>query len=290
MISALIIVFREVLEAALVIGVLLAATRDVTGSRRWVVLGSLAGAVGALLVAIFMSELENSISGNGEFLYNAVLLAVASILIAWTVVWMSQHGREMAARMRNVGQSVSAGELPKTALAIVSMAAVMREGGEAVFFLFGAAQAAHEGGYSVLAGSMLGMTLGATTGYAIYRGLVRIPMKYLFGVIGWLLILLAAGMASQAVEYLVIIDVLPALADPIWDSSAWLPQSSLVGGILHVMAGYNDQPSGMQILAFVVALTVIAALNQLYRNGGALNKTSKSGALQGEQGVHPGRH
>jgi len=276
MISALIIVFREVLEAALVIGVLLAATRQLAASRRWIALGALAGVGGALLVALFMDELESSVSGDGEFLYNAILLFTASLLIAWTVIWMSQHGRQMAARMRHVGQSVVGGESPHTALAVVSMAAVMREGGEAEFFLFGAAQSAHEDGYSMVAGSALGIMLGVVTGYVVYRGLVRIPMKHLFGIIGWLLIFLAAGMASQATWNLVQIDMLPPLVDTLWDSSAWLAQSSFVGEVLHVMIGYDDQPSGMQMLVFVLALSAMATLNQYYRRSGPRQKARVS--------------
>ncbi len=262
MIAALVIVFREMLEMALVLGVLLAATEGMPGTRRWIGIGALAGAGGALLIALFMAELENSVSGNGEFLFNAGVLMLASILIAWTVIWMSQHGREMAARMRHVGQSVAEGDLPKTALAIVSLAAVMREGGEAVFFLFGAAQSVPGDGSGMLMGGLLGVVFGALVGYVIYKGLVHIPLKHLFGVIGWLLILLAAGMASQAVQNLVLIDLLPPLMDPLWDSSGWLPQSGFIGEILHVMIGYTDQPSGMQILVFLLTLIVIISLNR----------------------------
>lgn len=261
MISALIIVFREMLEMALVLGVLLAATKGMPGTRRWIGMGSIVGAGGALLIALFMDELENAATGDGEFLFNAGVLMLASALIAWTVIWMSQHGREMAARMHHVGQSVVEGELPKTALAIVSLTAVMREGGEAVFFLFGAAQSVQDDGFSVLLGGLLGVASGALVGYVIYKGLAHIPLKHLFGVIGWVLILLAAGMASQAVQNLVLIDVLPSLIDPIWDSSGWLPQSSFIGEVMHVMIGYTDQPSGMQMLIFSLVLIVIASLN-----------------------------
>ncbi|MDQ6960505.1 MAG: FTR1 family protein [Mariprofundaceae bacterium] len=262
MISALIIVFREMLEMALVLGVLLAATEGMPGTRRWIGMGSLAGAGGAVLIAVFMDELESAATGDGEFLFNAGVLMLASILIAWTVIWMSQHGREMAVRMRHVGQSVAEGELPKTALAMVSLTAVMREGGEAVFFLFGAAQSVQDDGFSVLLGGLLGVVFGALAGYVVYKGLAHIPLKHLFGIIGWLLILLAAGMASQAVQNLVLIDVLPALMDPIWDSSGWLSQSSFIGELLHVMIGYTDQPSGMQMLIFLLALIVIASVNR----------------------------
>jgi len=261
-ISALVIVFREMLEMSLVLGVLLAATRGMPGSRRWIGLGGIAGAGGAILIALFMEELENSVTGDGEFLFNAGLLMLASVLIAWTVIWMSRNGQEMAARMRHVGQSVVEGELPRTALAIVSMTAVMREGGEAVFFLFGAAKSIQDDGFSMMLGGFLGVALGALVGYVIYKGLVHIPLKHLFGVIGWVLILLAAGMASQAVQNLVVIGVLPPLIDPIWNSSGWLPESGFLGEVLHVMIGYADHPSGMQMLTFLLSLVVIASLNR----------------------------
>lgn len=266
MLSSLIIVFREMLEMALVLGVLFAATKGMQRSRRWIGVGILAGLTGALLFALFMTEVETSVNGNGEFLLNAGLLAVASLLIAWTVMWMSKHGREMSEKMRRIGKSVMDGDAPHTALAVVSAAAVMREGGEAVFFLFGAAQTVHDDGVTVLIGASLGVLLGVLTGYLIYRGLVRIPLRHLFGVIGWLLIIVAAGMASQAVEDLVVINVLPALADPLWNLSAWLPQSSAIGEILHVMAGYSDQPSGMQVLVFVAALLVMSVIHQRLRS------------------------
>jgi len=265
MTSALVIVFREMLEMALVLGVLYAATKGMRQSRQWIGLGVGAGVIGALLFALFMEEVEGSFDGDGEFIFNAAILGIASLLIAWTVVWMSSHGREMAEKMRRVGQSVMDGDAPRTALAVVAAAAVLREGGEAVFFLFGAAQTVQQDGTSVLMGAALGVLLGALTGYVIYRGLVKIPLRHLFGVIGWMLIVLAAGMASQAADNLVMIDMLPALVDPLWDTSAMLSESSMMGEVLHVMMGYSDQPSGMQMLVFSIALILMGMLNQRLR-------------------------
>ena len=65
MISSLVIVFREMLEMALVVGVLMAATRGMTGSRHWIGLGVLGGLVGAGLFALFMEQVESSFSGDG---------------------------------------------------------------------------------------------------------------------------------------------------------------------------------------------------------------------------------
>ncbi|MDQ6986688.1 MAG: FTR1 family protein [Mariprofundaceae bacterium] len=265
MTSALIIVFREMLEMALVLGVLFAATKGMRAGRHWINIGIVVGVAGAMLFALFMEKIESAASGDGEFLFNAVVLAIASLLIAWTVMWMSKHGRDLSGKMRRVGQSVADGSAPRTALAVVAAAAVMREGGEAVFFLFGTAQTVQEDGTSMLFGAALGMVLGILTAYVIYRGLLHIPLQRLFSVVGWLLILIAAGMASQSVANLVMIDMLPSLVDPMWDTSAWLSESSMFGEVLHVMVGYNDQPSGMQMLVFTVTLTIMAWLNRRLR-------------------------
>ncbi|MDX8402405.1 MAG: FTR1 family protein [Mariprofundaceae bacterium] len=258
MIAAWIIVFRETLEMALVLGVLLAATQGASTSRRWIAGGAAGGALGAVLAAVFMEELENALAGDGEFVFNAVVLAAAAALIGWTVVWMARHGREMSARMKQVGQAVSNGAAPKAALAAVSFAAVLREGGEAVFFLFGAARSIADDGSGMLIGGVLGLASGGLTGWAVYKGLARIPLRHLFRVIGWLLTLMAAGMAALAAANLVLIGWLPPLADPLWDTSAILSEDSAPGAFLRVLTGYSDTPSGMQMLVFGLTLALIA--------------------------------
>jgi len=260
MISSLVIVFREMLEMTLIVGVLLAATRGISGSRQWIGIGVFAGIIGAGLFALFMEQIESSFAGDGEFLFNAVILILASLLIAWTVFWMSSHARQMSSHMKKVGASVKDGELPFTALAVVSFAAVMREGGEAVFFLFGAAQSVTEGSWAMLSGGLLGAVVALGMGVMLYLGLARIPLKHLFSVAGWLLMLLAAGMASQAAWNLVVIDWLPPLIDPLWNTSAWLSQGSAVGEFLHVLVGYDEAPSAIQMLVFSVSLAVMVTL------------------------------
>ena len=260
MISSMVIVYREVLEMSIVLGILLAATRGMPVTRKWIVAGGLLGLFGAAVVGWFMEELEGAMTGNGEFIFNAVILSLASAMIAWTVIWMRRHGRELAQRMRSVGKSVVEGDIPLKALLLISMAAVMREGSEAVFFLFGFLQSGQEA--SVLfGGGIIGLLLGVVTGHLLYRGLIVIPVKHLFSVTGVLLILLAAGMASQAAWNLVVIDMIPPLVDPLWNSSAWLSRESLLGELLSVLIGYDDSPSGMQFLVFTLALVVMFSLS-----------------------------
>jgi high-affinity iron transporter len=137
MLGALIIVFREVVEAGLVIGIVLAATRGIEGRGWWVSLGILAGVLGAGVVAAFAGAISDAFSGSGQELLNATVLIVAVISLTWHNVWMAEHGRELVAELRQVGADVSAGRRPLTALAIAVFVAVMREGSEIVLFLYG---------------------------------------------------------------------------------------------------------------------------------------------------------
>jgi high-affinity iron transporter len=97
-------------------------------------------------------------------------------------------------------------------------------------------------------------------GAALYLGLLRIPPRRLFAVTGWMVLLVAAGMASQAAAFLVQADMLPALGDAVWDTSAVLTEGSLVGKVLHTLIGYVSRPEGIQILFYLATLVGIGLL------------------------------
>jgi high-affinity iron transporter len=257
MVSGFIIMFREMLEMSLVLGVLFVVTRPVPTARRWIIGGSFIGFIGASFVAAFMTEMETSLQGNGEYVFNAVVLALAAVMIAWTVVWMGRHGRELSMRMQKVGHSVAIGELPKTALMLVALTAVMREGSEAVFFIWGAAVAVPHDGMNMTIGAVLGAVAAIVLGYVIYKGLLRVPVNLIFRVIGWLLVFLASGMAGRSAGELVDIGALPGVIDPLWDASKSFPSDSGLGQFLNIMVGYSDSPSAMQVGVFVVSLVVM---------------------------------
>jgi len=101
--GALVIVFREVLEAGLIIGIVLAATRGAPGRERWIALGVFAGVVGAGVVALFAQSISEAFEGFGQELLNATVLGVAVVMLMWHNAWMARHGREMAAEMKAIG-------------------------------------------------------------------------------------------------------------------------------------------------------------------------------------------
>ena len=251
------LVFREVLEAALIVSIVCAATRGVPARGGWVGAGVAAGVVGALLVAFFADTLAAAVSGIGQELFNATVLLAAVVMIAWHAIWMASHGKELATQMKSVGSAVQAGSRPLSALLIVVAVAVLREGSEVVLFLYGQA-ASGAGVFDIGGGIALGLLGGIAVGFLLYFGLLGIPMRYFFSATNWLMLLLAAGLASQAAGFLIQADVLPALGNKIWDTSALLSDASLLGKTLHTLIGYDARPAGMQLLFYAVTATAIA--------------------------------
>jgi len=272
MFGTALIVFREVIEAALIIGLVLTATRGVAGRNRFVLAGIAAGLLGAGVVAFFADVLAQAAEGVGPELFNAGVLLAATAMLAWHNFWMAQHGRALAAEMNAVGNAVSNGSRPVHVLAIVIALAVLREGAEVVLFVYGIAMSGSSTG-TLLLGGLLGMVAGVAMGGALYFGLLRIPTRHLFTVTSALLVLLAAGMAAQAASYLSQAGWLPVLSPMLWDSSAVLSQQSLPGEMLHTLVGYVDRPSGIQLAVYLLAVVVIGGLTLASRKPAALKPT-----------------
>ena len=265
MLAALIIVFREVFEAGLIIGIVMAVTRSVPRRGLWIVAGVLAGLFGACVVAAFAGVLGAAFEGSGQEIFNAGVLALAVVMLAWHNVWMARHGRELASEMHAVGSAVARGSESLVALSIVVGLAVLREGSEVVLFLFGVAAGGVETALSIATGAAGGLALGAAVCLLTYFGLVQIPMKHLFTVTSALISLLAAGMASQAVAFLAQANLLTALDGAVWDTSWLLSDSSLLGRTLHTLIGYTANPTGMQLVAYVGTLAAIFGLMRAFR-------------------------
>jgi high-affinity iron transporter len=264
MLGALVIVFREVLEAGLIVGIVMAATRGVPGRGRWIMIGIAGGVLGAGVVAMFAGVISDAFQGSGQELFNASVLGVAVVMLMWHNAWMARHGREIADEMRRVGIAVSEGTKPLTALAVVVGLAVLREGSEVVLFLYGI-MASGTSGSALLIGGLLGIVGGAAFTALTYFGLLAIPNRYIFSVTSWLIALLAAGMAAQSVQFLNNAGVVEALSQTVWDTSWLLSEKSFVGRLLHILIGYTERPTVMQLLVYVAILIAMYVLMRIAR-------------------------
>lgn len=257
MFAAAVIVFREALEAALLIGIIAAATRGLDGRGRWIGFGVAAGLGLSLIVAGLTDAIAQWADGAGQELFNAAVLGVAVLMLAWHNIWMASHGKEMAAQAKRVANSVVSGGAELSAIALVIALAVLREGSETALFLYGLAASDQLGATAVLSGAGLGMLGGVAAGGALYAGLVRIPLRWLFGVTSLLVLLLASGMAGQIARLLIQGNILPFSGGVLWDTSSFLPLSSTAGNLLHVMVGYEARPSLMQVLFYAGTFVLI---------------------------------
>ena len=257
MFAAALIVFRESLEASLIISIMAAATRGIPFRNRWILSGVLAGLAGAALVASSMEAISNIASGMGQELFNAIILTLAVGMLAWHNIWMSAHGREMASQAQNAAREISDGTRERSVIFLVVALAVLREGSETVLFLYSLATSSDGGLPSTVSGGLSGLGAGLLVGALLYAGLLRIPLRWFFSITGILVLLLAASMASQAARFLIQADLLPSLGAPLWDTSDVLSQTTALGTLLHSLVGYDAQPAGMQVMFYVAVLIAI---------------------------------
>jgi len=269
MLASLLIVFREAMEAGLVLGIVLAATEGVAGRGRWIAGGIAAGLAGAIMVAIFAGVLSDMFDGAGQEIFTATILLFAVAMLSWHILWMSRHARGMAAELRAVGTQVRLGQRSLAGLASVVGVAVLREGAEVVLFLFGVVSSSREGAAALALGGIAGLVLAGGMSWLLYRGLVAIPMRVLFRVTNGLIALLAAGMAATAAGLLHAVDLLPGWGERVWDSSALVEDGSIAGRALHALTGYTAHPSGIQIAAWLATLAVLAVTARAIAPGAA---------------------
>jgi high-affinity iron transporter len=257
MLGVALIVFREALEAALLVGIIASATSTLANSRRWIGAGIATGIAGAVALALAAGRIGDSFDGAGQEILNAAILATAVVMLGWHVVWMKRHGAELSAAARTLGARIGAGSAALSAAFVAVALAVLREGAESVLFVFGMLSADNSIA-DALVGGALGATGGVLVGTLIYRGFRRVPLRTLFNVTGVLIMFLAAALAAQLAQLLIQAGVLPALVTTVWDSSGWLPMESPPGVLLHALIGYDAQPSAMQLLFYAVVLVGLA--------------------------------
>ena len=181
------------------------------------------------------------------------------LMIGWHNIWMASHSKEMTSKAKSIGSEVRSGAQELSAIAIAIALTVLREGSEAALFVQGMLASTPNSTGAVLLGALIGLVAGSALGLVTYFGLLRIPLRRFFSVTSGLLLLLSAGLASQMAKFLIQADLIPSLATPLWDTSWLLPVSSRLGNALYILLGYEDKPSGMQVIFYLTTIVFIAA-------------------------------
>ncbi|CCJ50488.1 FTR1 family iron permease [Bordetella parapertussis] len=279
--QVLFIVWRESVEALLVVGILYAWLRATPAGRRGMPYlwgGVAAGLALALLLALVLLGVSSWLSDEGQEWFQAGMSLVACALVVQMVIWMKRHGRTLKRELEG-GARASIKRDNWWGLLVLVMIAVAREGSETVVFLYGtvaaAAGQAGDAALLVLAGAA-GFLIALLTFWLLQLGGKLITWRRFFRVTEILLLLLAGALLVGGLDHLISLDVLPTLIDPVWDSSWLLDDSSGVGKVLADFAGYRAYPALISVLLWLAYWLVVWLL--LRRADGAAAVSARSAA------------
>jgi len=253
MIQTLLIMWRETLEAALIVGILLTYLGR-SGERagvRWVWLGAGAAVAAALASAAASRGAIAMLDPDTQEVLQAAILFVAVGVLSWMIVWMNRNARAIRGELHEkADRALAGGRL--VGLATIAFVAVFREGVETVLFLWGVVlERASLAVMPLLVAGIGGGLLAVATAWLFFRGFSFLSLPTFFRVTGVLLVFVAAGLLASGVNKLIALDYLPPIVPQVWNTSWLVRDGSAVGAVLGALMGYRSRPSLLEVLVFV---------------------------------------
>ncbi len=273
MLGSFLITLREGLEAALIIGIILAYLAK-TDNRQgfkpiWVgtALGALASLVAGGIIYFTAGELE----GSAEQIFEGTAMFIAVGVLTWMIFWMREQAVNIKAHLQaQIQSALTSG----SSLALVMMAflAVVREGIETVLFLFAATRTA-ESPFTFTLGGLLGLFAAVLIGYVIYKGTSRFNLMSFFNITSLILIIFAAGLVAHGIHEFNEVGFIPPIIEHVWDTNGLIPEASTFGRFLTALFGYNANPSLTETIAYFVFLIVTLSGYFLFMKAKAQTKS-----------------
>lgn len=248
-------IFRECLEISLLLGIIMAVTKPIINSRIYIILGILLGVVGASIFAFLMRYLSEMFFGLGDELLNACVILITAIVITWTVAWVQGY-RNLKRDISELSDRISSGVVSSTLLVIVVATSILREGIEILLLVYSIASAEKININDYIIGLGVGASLGLAIGTLIYLGLSKFAGKYIFKISTILLVLIAAGLATQAAGIFTSSGLITVLSDQIWDSSWFISDSNVIGKTLNILIGYQSKPNLLQVIFYLFTIII----------------------------------
>jgi high-affinity iron transporter len=254
--SSYILAFREGLEAALIIGIVLSVLRKM-GNRHlnstvWV--GAMSALAVSGLAALGLNWIGAEFTGRGEQLFEGVTMLVAAGILTWMVFWMQKQSGAMRKEIESGVRQATLGQ-GQRALFLLAFVSVVREGIELALFLLAARLASNP--LQELLGASLGLGSAALLGWVIFATSRRLSLAWFFQSTNVLLALFAAGLVGLGAGEFNEIGWLPALITHVWNLNALIPDESIVGQLLRALVGYNSSPSLTQVIAYLGYFAVL---------------------------------
>jgi high-affinity iron transporter len=249
MLAALLITFREGLEAALIVGILLGYLGKIRSGdlKRYAWSGVLAAAVASGLLAGLIQLVGFELHGRAEMVFEAGTMFLAVAILTWMIFWMRYQARATQVALEQE-LAVRVGADQRWGVAALAFIAVFREGVETALFLSAAAFANPTA--APLAGALLGLALAALAGYLVYNSSARLNLRLFFSATSLLLLLFAAGLMAHGVHELQEASLIPVFDAKLWNTNSLINEHSAVGKILAAVVGYNANPSLAEVITY----------------------------------------
>jgi high-affinity iron transporter len=267
LIAATLLAFREGLEAALILGIVLGVLRRIgrRDQEKLVWLGAGLAVLASLAAGLALYALGISLEGWAEELFEGLAMLFAAGVLTWMIFWMDREGRAIQAGLEQDVRLATKGS-GRWAIFSLSFVAVFREGIELALFLTAAAFTATAG--ATVAGGLVGLGLAVVAGWALFATTVRLDVGTFFRVTSILLLFFAAGLVAHGVHELNGAGIVPAVVEPVWNLNPILDEGSGLGQILKTLLGYNGNPSLTEVVAYIgYWVVVLLALRMRRRTG-----------------------
>ncbi len=270
MLQVAIIIFREFLEISLLLGVILAATKNVRNKLFYIVSGIMTGVLGAAFLAFFVRQFGNLLLETADEMIDAGVMLFTVVLIGFSSLWMNNAAKNIRDNVEQVSQNIEKEWLSKVMLTLLVASTIFREVAEIVLYMASFIHAhKNNPGSNYLLGLAIGSISGTMCGVAIYSGLLKFGGRYIFKICFVLLAFIAAGLASQAAGLLTSVGAITAGNNVLWDTSWLISDGTIVSQFLKVLVGYKAKPNGMQVIFYVATLAILfgcAALQSKRKN------------------------
>ena len=256
MLAALVIAFREGLEASLIVGIVMGYLKktDQTHKMKYAWLGVLAAVLLSILLALGLQAIGAELEGRAEEIFEGITMLAAVAVLTWMIFWMRNQARTLKSSIETELEAAT-NDGQARGLFGVTFFAVVREGLETALFLSAAAFATNSS--ETLIGALLGLVIAAVVGYVIYASTMRLNLRLFFNVTSLLLLFFAAGLLAHGIHEFQEAGVVPIIQEHVWDINHIVDENSFVGSILKAVLGYNGNPSLLEVLAYIAYWLIV---------------------------------
>jgi len=251
MLASFLLSVREGLEAALIIGIVLAALRKMgrTSLNPAIWRGVLAAVGISLLAGLALTWVGAEFEGRAELIFEGTAMLAAAVLLTWMIVWMRRQSATLQKELENGVRQAAARPGNQRALFWLAFLAVGREGFELVLFLVAAKMTSDV--LQTTLGAVLGLVTAIALGWMLFASSKRLSMRQFFKVTNILLVLFAAGLVAHGIHEFNEAGIIPSVIENMWDLNFILNEKQIVGQLLTALFGYNANPSLTEIMAYM---------------------------------------